>query len=101
MASKQISLSKQIKKVIGNRILFCSIALMIIIFGLTIYDLSISINQLRSRINEQIKPIEDFAINQAIINNLDTVNLKIELFNESSPTFKIEWIREGIPQYKT
>lgn len=101
MTTKQISLAKQIKKVIGNRILFCSIAFMIIIFGLTIYDLTISINQLRSRINEQIKPIEDFAINQAIINNLDTVNLKIETFNESSPTFKIEWIRQGVPIYET
>lgn len=101
MNTKQISLAAQIKKVIGNRILFCSIAFMLIIFGLTIYDLSISIKQLRSRINEQIKPIEEFAINQALIDNLDTVNLKIENFNESSPTFQIEWIRQGTPKYTT
>lgn len=101
MKTKQISLAAQIKKVIGNRILFCSIAFMLIIFGLTIYDLSISIKQLRSRINEQIRPIEEFAINQAMINNLDTVNLKIENFNENSPTFQIEWIRQGSPTHKT
>ncbi len=100
-SNKRISLAKQIKKVIGNRILFCSIIFTIIIFGLTVYDITISVDQLRSRIHEEIKPIEDFAINQAIINNLDTVNLKIELFNENNPTFKIKWVRQGKPIYKT
>src|SRR5579872_394849 len=100
MNIKKVSLTTQIKKVIGNRVLFCSVAFMLIIFGLTAYDLSISITQLRSRINEQIKPIEDFAIDQAMINNIDTVKLKIESFNESNPTFQIEWIRQGEPIYK-
>src|SRR5579863_7383368 len=101
MKIKKISLATQINKVIGHRILFFSVAFMLIILGLTIYDLSISIKQLRSRIDEQMKPIEAFAINQAIINNLDTVELKIESFNENNSTFKIEWIRQGKPLYKT
>ncbi len=98
IAYKTISLATQIKKVIGNRILFCCTAFMIIILGLTLYDLSISVNQLRSRIDEEIKPIEDFAIDQAIINNLDTIKLKIESFNDRHSTFKIEWMRHGIPK---
>jgi signal transduction histidine kinase len=101
MNTRNISLTTQIKKVIGNRILFCSVAFMMIIFGLTIYDLSNSITQLRSRINEQIKPIEDFVIDQAMINNLGTVELKVDSFNENNSTFKIEWVRKGTPVYKT
>jgi cell division protein FtsL len=97
MNTRNISLTTQIKKVIGNRILFCSVAFMMIIFGLTIYDLSNSITQLRSRINEQIKPIEDFVIDQAMINNLGTVELKVDSFNENNSTFKIEWVRKGTP----
>src|SRR5579883_1400848 len=99
--SKNNTLTKQIKKAIGNRILFFSIAFMIIIFGLTLYDLSISFKQLRSRIEEQLKPIEDFAIGQAMINNLDTVDLKIQNFNESNnSSFKVEWVRQGVPIHK-
>lgn len=99
MHPKPISLAAQIKKVIGNRILFCSIAFLFIIFYLTVYDLSISVKQLRSRIDQQIKSIEDFAINQAIIDNLDTVELKIDSFNENNSTFHIQWIRQGEPRY--
>lgn len=101
MKVKKISLSTQIKKEIGHRILFFSTAFMAIIACLTIYDVSISINQLRSRIHEQIKPIEAFAINQAMINNIDTVTLKIESFNETNPTFKIEWNPKGTPDHKS
>lgn len=99
MKNANISLNTQIKKAIGNRILFCCTIFMLIILSLTIYDASISITQLRNRINEQVKPIEDFAINQAIINNLDTIDLKIESFNETHTSFKMEWIRSGHPQY--
>lgn len=100
MNTNKISLTTQIKKVIGNRILFCSVIFMLIIVGLTIYDLSISITQLKSRINEKIKPIEDFAIDQAMIDNLETVKLKIESFNEDNSAFRIKWIRRGEPIHK-
>lgn len=98
--NKKISLTVQINKEIGNRVLFCSVAFLIIIFGLTIYDVFSSVMQLRSRINEQVKPIEDFAIHQAFINNLDTIPLKIDSFNENNPSFQIEWVRQGMPLYK-
>ncbi|MDX1900553.1 MAG: HAMP domain-containing sensor histidine kinase [Gammaproteobacteria bacterium] len=99
MNTKKFSLTTQIKQAIGNRILCCSIIFMFIIIGLTVYDLSISVTQLKSRINEKIKPVEDFAIDQAIIDNLDTVKLKIDSFNENNSTFKIEWVRQGEPTY--
>lgn len=100
MNTKKISLTTQIKKVIGNRILFCSIIFMLIIGGLTIYDLSISITQLKARVDETIKPIDDFVIDQAMIDNLETVKLKIESFNERNSTFKIEWVKLGGPTHK-
>lgn len=100
MNIKNLSLSTQIKKDIGNRVLFCSIVFMLIIICLTAYDLSNSITQLRSRINEQLKSIEDFAIDQAMINNLDAVKLKIENFNDTNATFKIKWMQSGEPKYK-
>jgi signal transduction histidine kinase len=98
---KKNYLSTQIKKVIGNRILFCSIAFSFIILGLTAYDLSVSIDQLRARINEQVKPIEDFAIGQVMIDNARTIDLKISSFNESSSTFKMLWIPSGNPKFNS
>ncbi|MBV9576397.1 MAG: HAMP domain-containing histidine kinase [Gammaproteobacteria bacterium] len=100
MEAKKISLSTHIRKEIGYRILFFSITFIFIILLLTIYDLSISMSQLRSRIHEKVRPIETFVINQAMIDNLDTVTLKIASFNEINPTFKIEWESKGIAHYK-
>lgn len=100
MNTKKLSLTAQIKKVIGNRILFCSIIFMLIIGGLTTYDLSMSITQLKARIDEKIKPIDDFVIDQAMIDNFETVKLKVDTFNEENSTFKIEWIRHGQPEHK-
>lgn len=99
MNTIKISLATQIKEVIGYRILFCSLLFTLIIAGLTFYDLSISMSQLKARINEQVKPIEDFAINQAFINNLDTIQLKIDSFNESTRSFHIDWIHQGNPNF--
>lgn len=101
MSSKKISLAKQIKKVIGNRVLYCSLGLMFIIVALTVYDISISFKQLSARISEKIKPIEEFAINQAIIDNLDAIDLKIESFNENNPNFHVEWVRNGGSQHRS
>jgi len=101
MIPKKQSLSTQIKKVIGNRILFCSFAFMFIILALTAYDLSVSIDQLRARINDRVKPIEDFTIGQVMIDNVRTIDLKISSFNDNNSTFKIEWIPNGNTTYNS
>jgi signal transduction histidine kinase len=101
MTKKKQSLSTQIKKEIGNRILFCSSAFILIIFGLTAYDLSVSVDQLRARINEQVKPLEDFTIGQVLIDNARTIDLKVSSFNDSHPTIKVEWISVGNPKINT
>lgn len=98
---KQISLATQVNKVIRHRILLLTSVFVIIIFDLTIYGLPISIKQLQSRIKQQIKPIETFVINQAIINSLDLANFKIQSFNENNPIYHIEWIQHGSPMHKT
>jgi len=98
---KKISLATQIKKVIGNRILFCSMIFIVMIFFITVYDIISNVNQLHSRIEEKIKPIENFTIDQVIINNLDTVDLKVSNFNEFNKSFNVVWIRNGNPIYKS
>ena len=96
MEVNKISLSTQIKKEIGNRILFCAIAFLLIIFVLTIYDMSISVARLRSRVNDQVRQLEDFAINQIMIDNMQTIDLKLQSFNEHNNVFKIKWISMGV-----
>ncbi len=97
MKSEKISLATQIKRVIGNRIFFCSFLLILITLALTAYDLSVSIDQLRARINEQLKPLEDFVINQTMANNIQTIDLKISSFNEAHTAFQVQWIPTGYP----
>ncbi len=88
---QEFSLSDQIKRAISNRILICSALLIFIIMGLTIYDGVISIKQLRSTINESIKPLEDFTISQLMINNPTAIAVKLDAFNRSNPEFKVSW----------
>lgn len=99
MLNKKFTLAKQIKKEIGNRILFCSAALFLIIFGLTFYDISTEIDQLPARINPQLKPLEDFAMNQIMIDNAQTIQLKLSDFNQSNKALNVKWFPKGTPQF--
>ena len=97
---KPLSLASQIKKVIGNRVLICSLLLTVILFALTIYDLFASVGLLQSRINEQIKPIESFIISQVMIDNVQAIELKLNSINAQNLGFKIQWEPHGGLQYK-
>lgn len=97
---KSISLSSQIKKVIGNRVLICSLVLTVILFALTIYDLFVSIDLLQSRINQQIKPLENFVISQVMIDNMQAIELKLHSVNEQNLGFTVEWVPHTMSEHK-
>lgn len=92
----RILLSTQIKKVIGNRILISSILLIFIIISLTFFDIFDSVQTLKSRIDEEIKPLEYFIISQSLIDNLQAIHIKLNNFN-SSNTYghTVEWVSSG------
>jgi len=94
---KTFSLGDQIKKVIGMRILLCAILFIILIAGLTTYDLSISIKSLKANINEQVKPLEDFTISQLLINNSQAIDVKLASFNQTHPSIHVEWVANNNP----
>jgi signal transduction histidine kinase len=98
--NQSLSLASQIKRVIGNRVLICSLILTIILFMLTIYDLFASIDLLKSRNNDQIKPIESFVISQVMIDNMQAIELKLNSINEQNLGFNIEWEPHGNLKYK-
>ena len=98
---KKQSLTHQIKTVIGNRILISALFLILIIIGLTVYDVSMSINQLRSRVNEEMKPLEDFVISQVIIDNVQSVDLKLQSFNQQNTSFQVDWEPYSTPAFQS
>ncbi len=101
MKYSRISLSREIKRVIGNRVLFCSFVFIVIILALTFYDLMTSMNELRNRVNEEVRPVENFVISQVMINNKEIINLKIDDFNDANSTFHITWVPDGEPQFRS
>lgn len=95
--NKPFTLAEKIKKEIGNRILLCLIALLLVVFGLTIYVISTEFNQIPARINPQLKVLEDFVMNQSLIDNAQTISLKMRDFNEKNSAFQIKWVTNTKP----
>lgn len=96
---KQQSLATQIKKVIGNRVVMCSLILIFILLMLTVYDLFGSIGLLQSRINQQIKPLESFVISQVMIDNMPAIEIKLNSINQQHLGYAIDWEPHGTEQY--
>lgn len=92
----RVSLATQIKKVIGGRIVVCSFLLMLVIVSLSIYDVFSSATQIKGRLNEAIKPLEDFTISQVMINNVHAVYFKLEVLNQSQKEYHIAWRPYGV-----
>jgi signal transduction histidine kinase len=93
------SLENQIKNVIGTRVLFCAFLLMILVVGLTIYDISKSTKEMQAHVSERIKPLEDFTIGQMILNNYSSVEVKLDAFNKANKEFQIEWKPDNLSDY--
>jgi len=93
---QKLSLATQIKKVIGNRILISSILLILIVLCLTVYDVFNSVEALKSRIGNNIKPLEDFVISQTLIANSKAINIKLDDFNHYTHTgYKIVLVKSA------
>jgi signal transduction histidine kinase len=89
---KKFSLASQVELVIGKRIGWCIIFCMLLISAITVYDLYLSLSQLRLRINENVKPIENFVVGQLMSNNSQSIDIKIENFNKNENAYKVEWL---------
>ncbi len=85
------TLAAQIKRVIGLRVLICSVLAVSLILLLTVYDVYLGIHQWQSRINENLKPLEDFTIGQLLINNPRTIQVKLTSFNKQNTEFQVSW----------
>lgn len=88
---KRVSLARQIKQVIGTRVLICSFLLMLVILSLFAYNVFSSVAQIKGGVNEQIKPLEDFAISQVMIDNPHAVYFKLGVINSSQKEYHIQW----------
>src|ERR1700677_261149 len=96
---KPLSLETQIKKFIGNRILYCSFMLIILVFAQTIYDFTIGVHELRSKINDQMRPTEYFVISQIMLNNVDGVYTLLKNIDRTNSAYHVTWNPYAAPEY--
>lgn len=89
---KARSLNAEIKKVIGSRIIICSLMLLVVIISLTLFDMSTSLEHLRDQINHQVKPLEDFTIGEVMIDNPQAIAVKLEDFNKLNSGYEVKWV---------
>ena len=90
--NQQRSLNAEIKKVIGSRVILCSLILLVAIIGLTLVDMSTSLEHLRDQINHQVKPLEDFTIGEIMIDNPQAIVVKLKDFNQSTHLYDVKWV---------
>lgn len=94
------NLSTQIKRVIGYRILICFLLALSVFLTITVIEITSSSHQLEKNIEEQCNTLKSFVISQALVNNEDAIQLKLNALNEQSSNTKFTWNNVSDPTQK-
>lgn len=96
--NKLISLKNQIRNEFGIRILITFVILFIIVIGFTVNDIYRGIFQLEDTLTRISKPLEEYIINQVLVDNYGAIEAKIKQVNKTTP-FHLAWVAHGSSSY--
>ena len=92
------SLSMQIKKAVGYRILFCFFLAIIAISIFTLKEIANSSSQLENNIEKQCESLENFIVSQVLVKNEAAIQPKLEALNQKNNSINFLW-KENNNQY--
>lgn len=89
-----ISLVKQIRKVISFRIIVCLLLFLVTVFSFSLYSVFNSFSTLKRNVDQQCAQLKTYVISQYLIGNELAITTKLKKINNENNAAHIIWIKK-------
>lgn len=90
-SQNNITLTRHIQWVIGNRIILCLALLSIAVLMTSTYDIISGFKQVKANLHVECSNLSEFVVAQTLIDNQAGINIKLDELNSANSGEKFEW----------